>query len=351
MTPEFSRRDILQTAKGLAMVTPFLGLVACDGDGVRRRTITFAGATMGTTYSIRVTDLPRHIDRVSLKVAIDGILATVNDQMSNWRTDSEVSTFNDGAPSSWISVSDDTLSVINEALRISRLSGGAFDPTIGTLVDLWGFGPASDNRRVPSQNQIGAALRKTGFQHIRTSASQPAVAKRKSGVEITLCGIAKGFGVDKLAEHLDREGIDRYLVEVGGELRARGHSLRRRPWRIGIERPVAGQRAVQRVVELDGNAIASSGNYKNFFDSSGVRFSHIIDPRTGEPIGHDLASVTVIAPTAMQADALSTALMVLGPDAGLALAEKGNMAALFIVRDGTRFVEIESPEFERFRPG
>ena len=162
---------------------------------------------------------------------------------------------------------------------------------------------------------------------------------------------AKGFGVDKVAEHLDKEGIDRYLVEVGGELRARGYSPRHRPWRIGIERPVPGKTAVQRIVELDGNAIASSGNYRNFFDNGGVRFSHIIDPRTGEPISHALASVTVIAPTAMQADALSTALMVLGPDAGLDLAEAENLAALFIVEGGTRFTEIKSPAFERFQPG
>lgn len=330
------------------MATPFLGLVACDGNGVRRKTTNFAGATMGTTYSIRVADLPRHIDHSALKFAIDGILATLNDQMSNWRPASEISRFNAGAASSWVGVSGDTLSVIEEALRISRVSGGAFDPTIGPLVDLWGFGPASGNRHVPSQNQIGAALRKTGFQNIRTSVSQLAVAKRKASVEITLCGIAKGFGVDRLAEHLDREGVDQYLVEVGGELRARGYSPRRRPWRVGIERPIAGRRTIQRIVELHGEAVASSGNYRNFFDRNGMRFSHIIDPRTGEPISHETASVTVIAPTAMQADALSTALMVLGPEAGLDLAEKENLAALFIVKDGPRYVEINSRKFERY---
>ena len=333
------------------MATPFLGLVACDGDGVRRRTTNFAGTTMGTTYSIKITELPRHIDRNALKLAADRILATVNHQMSNWRANSEISRFNAGASSDWLSVSDDTLGVIDEALRISRLSGGAFDPTSGPLVDLWGFGPTSDNRRVPPQNHIGAALGRTGFQHIRTSASQPAVAKAKAGVEITLCGIAKGFGVDKLAEHLDGEGIGHYLIEVGGELKARGHSPRRRPWRVGIERPVPGRRAVQRIVQLDGNAIASSGNYRNFFDIDGMRFSHIIDPRTGQPVSHELASVTVIAPTAMQADALSTALMVLGPEAGLDMAEKQNLAALFTVKDGTRLAEIESSQFKPYGLG
>lgn len=351
MAPELSRRDILRTAKGLALATPFLSLVACDDEDARRGVISFAGATMGTDYHVKVAGLPRKADRLTLKSAFDGILETINDQMSNWRAESEISAFNAGAMSSWHGVSSDTRSVIEEALRISRLSGGGFDPTVGPLVDLWGFGPDGTNRRVPSNNEISDALRQTGFQHIRTNSSRPAVAKDKAGVELNLCGIAKGFGVDKLAAYLDGRGIDRYLVEIGGELRARGHSSRGRPWRIGIEKPVPGQRTVQKIVELDGDAIASSGNYRNFYDSGGRRFSHIIDPRTGEPIKHALASVTVIAPTAMQADALSTALMVLGPDAGMKLAENMKIAAFFIVKDGADFVETGTPEFQRYRLG
>ena len=170
-------------------------------------------------------------------------------------------------------------------------------------------------------------------------------------MEIDLSGVAKGFGVDKLAEHLEAEGVEHYLVEIGGELRARGHSARRRPWRIGVEKPIAGRRAVQRVVALDRGAIATSGNYRNFFDSAETRYSHIIDPRTGEPVRHRLASVTVIAPTAMQADALSTALMVLGPEAGLGLAERAGLAAFFIVKDGGGFAEVPSSRFEPYRLG
>lgn len=301
---------------------------------------------MGTGYSVAITDFPPDLDRLGLKAGIERILATVDARMSSWRADSEISLFNFAGSPSWTGVSTDTLSVVDQALRVSRLSGGAFDPTIGPLVDLWGFGPGQGGPRVPSPRRVGAALRRTGFRHIHTSASRPAIAKSRTGVEIDLSGIAKGFAVDRLAEHLNRQGIADYLVEVGGELRARGHSPRGKPWRVGIERPVPGRRAVQRIVGLAENAIATSGDYRNFFDRDGSRFSHIIDPRSGEPVAHDLASVTVIAPSTMEADALSTALMVLGPDAGLRLAERENLSALFIVRDGSGFAEIGSSGFD-----
>lgn len=347
----FSRRDVLQRAKGLALATPFLGLVACDGEDDWSETTRLAGPTMGTTYRIRISGHSHKLDRRTLKTGVERILETVNRQMSNWRVDSEVSNFNAGAPRAWADISHDTLRVVEEAARIHRLSDGAFDPTIGPLVDLWGFGPASAGRRIPARSRIAAALRRTGIRHIRTRTSPPAVAKRRAGIEIDLSGIAKGFGVDRLATFLDRQGIEHYLVEIGGELRARGHSAWGRPWRIGIEAPVAGRRAVQRIVGLDGGAIATSGNYRNFFDSDGIRYSHIIDPRTGDPVDHALASVTVIAPSTMQADALSTALMVMGSDEGLRLARQEDLAALFIVREGKHFVETASPRFTHYRTG
>ena len=351
MTSTFSRRDVLQRGSELALATPFLGLAACDSADWQRRTMTFTGPTMGTGYSVTITDPPTNLDRRALKAEIDGSLEAVNIQMSNWRGDSEISRVNAVASPSWMSVSPDALSVIDEALRIGRLSDGAFDPTIGPLVDLWGFGPVLDGRHVPRPGRIDAALERTGFRHIRTRTSPPAVAKDRAGLEVDLSGIAKGFGVDRLARQLERRGVHRYLVEIGGELRARGHSPRRRPWWIGIEKPIAGRRAVQRIVGLDAGAIATSGSYRNFFESDGWRYSHIIDPRTGEPVRHRLASVTVIAPSAMRADGLSTALMVLGPDAGWELARREKLAALFIVEDGNGFTEVGSSEFERYRVG
>ncbi|NQU71579.1 MAG: FAD:protein FMN transferase, partial [Rhodospirillales bacterium] len=177
MVSELSRRDILRAAKGLALATPFFGLAACDGEDLPLGISSFSGATMGTSYNVKIMDPPSNMGRVALKLAIDRILNTVNVQMSNWRADSEISAFNKAASPSWVAISHDTLSVIDEALRISRLSGGAFDPTIGPLVDLWGFGPLFDRRRIPPKSQIAKALGTTGFQHIRTKSSQPAAAK------------------------------------------------------------------------------------------------------------------------------------------------------------------------------
>jgi thiamine biosynthesis lipoprotein len=349
MAPVFSRRDVLRGAQGLALATPFLGLAACDESD--SRTLKLAGATMGTGYSVAIADPPAGLDRRALKAAIERDLEAVNEQMSNWRARSEISRFNGGSAPSWAAVSRDTLTVVEQALAVARLSGGAFDPTIGPLVDLWGFGPGAAERRIPADARIEAALQTTGFRHVRTRTSIPAVAKDRPDLEIDLSGVAKGFGVDKLAERLEAEGVAHYLVEIGGELRARGRSARRRPWRIGVEKPVAGRRAIQRIVGLEAGAIATSGNYRNFFDSGETRYSHIIDPRRGEPVRHALASVTVVAPTAMQADALSTALMVLGPEAGFDLAERAGLAALFIVKDGGGFAQVGSSRFEPYRLG
>lgn len=347
MGASLSRRDLLRRAKTLALASPLFGLAACDREETRHRAATIAGTTMGTTYSVKITALPDSVDRRALKAGIDRILETVNAQMSNWRSDSEISRFNASASSSWTGVSADTLTVIEEALRVSELSGGAFDPTIGPLVDVWGFGPQEDQWGIPSQNRVVAALGRTGFQHLQTRGLPSGLTKDHAPVEIDLCGIAKGFGVDKVAAYLDAQGLGDYLVEIGGELRARGHSPRQRPWRIGVERPGSERPAVQTIVSLDGSAVATSGNYRNYFESDGFRYSHIIDPRTGAPVEHNLASVTVVAPSTMQADALSTALMVMGPHAGLRLARRADIAALFIVRDGAGFEEVRSPRFEQ----
>jgi thiamine biosynthesis lipoprotein len=306
---------------------------------------------MGTSYRVAIPRLPAGVDRRVLRAEISSALETVNRQMSNWRADSEISIFNAGAPRSWTGISPDTLTVVDKAIYIGRLSEGAFDPTIGPLVDLWGFGPGAAARRVPPRDRIEAALARIGFQHLRTRKAPPAIDKARRGIGIDLCGIAKGFGVDKLAERLEARGVRDYLVEIGGDLRVRGQSARRQPWRIGMERPTAGRRAVQRIVALDGGAIATSGNYRNFFNNDGTRYSHIIDPRTGAPAEHALASVTVIAPTTMEADGWSTALMVLGPEAGLRLAKNENLAALFIVNRDGRLVEKAAPAFDRYRFG
>ncbi len=347
MASLFSRRDVIRQATGMALATPFLSLAGCDGGAARRPTVV-TGATMGTTYGVKIPRLPARLDRQALEGAIAGILERVDARMSTYRPESELSRFNAAASASWTGVSPDTLAVVEEALRVSRLSDGAFDPTVGPLVDLWGFGPGGGRRDVPSGDRIEDSLRGIGHRNLRTKAAPPALGKRGRGIRVDLSGIAKGFGVDKVAEHLERIGVEYYLVEVGGELRGRGYSPRGGVWRVGIERPAAAPGRVQRVVRLGGQALATSGDSRIFFERGGARYSHIIDPRDGRPVDHGLASVTVVAGSAMEADATSTALMVLGAEAGLELARREGIAAFFIARTDAGFAETASPEFARY---
>ena len=178
--------------------------------------------------------------------------------------------------------------------------------------------------------------------------SPPALRKFRADAYVDLCGIAKGFALDKAAEYLRGRNIDNFLLEIGGELRASGHNPKGNPWRVGIEKPTVGDIAIQRVVRLENTAVATSGHYRNFFEQDGIRYSHIVDPRTGKPVTHGLASVSVIDPSTMRADALATALMVLGPEIGTQFARRKRLAVLFVVKVGDKFEEIVTPAFQRY---
>jgi thiamine biosynthesis lipoprotein len=341
MVSVFTRREVIRQAKGLILATPFLSLMACGGG---RQLTQLSGATMGTTYGVKIPYLPPQIERERLGRGIARILESVDERMSTYRADSELSRFNAASPEA-MQVSRDTLTVIQEALRVARLSGGGFDPTVGPLVDLWGFGPGGAHGQLPSPERIEEVRRQIGFAKLRTGQEPPALGKRQGDVRLDLSSIAKGFGIDQVAEHLDRLGIRQYLIDIGGELRGRGYGPRGELWRIGIEKPAGASRSVQRVVRLGRQALATSGDYRIFFERDGQRYSHIIDPRDGRPVDHGLASVTVIAATAMEADALSTALMVLGPEAGFELAERESIAAFFIARNTKGFAEFVTRGF------
>lgn len=347
MDSTLTRRELLQRAKTLTLATPLLCIVGCDEGQPVRRLTAVNGRTMGTTYAVRITDLPSGIDPNELKAKVERILERVNEQMSTYRADSELSRFNARESTSWMEISSATHKVIGAALRTSRLTGGAFDPTIGPLVNLWGFGPAGPRARLPAEERVAEAMSRAGYRKITTRSSSPALRKHEAEIQVDLSGIAKGFGVDEVAALLEESGIGQYLVEIGGELKGRGLNPHGEPWMIGVEKPMAGRRTVQRVVRLDEAALATSGDYRNFFEKDGRRFTHIIDPRSGRPVAHGLASVTVIARSTMEADALSTALMVLGPEAGAELAERHDVAALFIAKQGKRFVEISTGAFRR----
>ena len=298
---------------------------------------------MGTTYSVQLVDSPQTIEPAALQDRVDDLLADINASMSTYDPGSELSRFNASSSTDWYGVSAELANVVAAAQGVAEASGGAFDITVGPLVNLWGFGPGDSSGVPPSPEQVSAAKLRTGYGKLEVRLSPPALRKSEPDLYVDLSAIAKGYGVDRVAALLDAAGIENYLVEIGGELRARGLNFRRKPWRIAVERPDPAGRTVQQVVALGDAAMATSGDYRNFFESGGTRYSHTIDPATGRPVTHDLASVTVVGADAMHADALATALLVMGPDRGLQFAQASGLAALFISRTGTGFETHVTP--------
>lgn len=339
-----TRRAMLACSGRLMAVAPLLTVVGCNEFAGKEGRTGFSGATMGTRY--QVTMVGKH-DRAGLQAGVEKILDTINDRLSTYRPNSELSRFNEAADTSWIDVSPELARVIASALDVSRASGGAFDATVGPVVNLWGFGPDEPVVKSPGDERIGATLARIGHHHLDVKAAAK-IRKMRPDMHVDLSGIGKGYAVDEIAGYLERAGIDRFLVDIGGDLRAHRSSADKATWRIGIERPVIGPRTVYRLLNLGLGAVATSGDYRNFVESGGSVYSHIIDPRTGVPVNHRLASVTVVAATAKEADAWSTALMVTGPDTGLELADSLGLSAFFIVRSGSRLIERPSREFLRF---
>ncbi len=307
---------------------------------------------MGTTYSITLPRLPASLSQAQLQREIDERLARVNREMSTYDNDSTISRFNRSDSTDWVAVPPGFVEVTRIALELSRLSGGVYDITVAPLVELWGFGAADRfDDRVPADDEIALALEKTGYQRLELRTTPPAIRKQTPDLSINLSSIAKGYGVDVLADYFESLGLRDFLVEVGGEMRASGLSPRGDRWRIGVEKPVAGRRSVQRTIEIDGQGVATSGDYRNYFEQNGIRYSHIIDARTGRPITHSLASVTVLADTAMRADGWATMLLLLGEEAGYELARRQDIAAYFIVSQPPGFATRETAEFTRLTRG
>jgi thiamine biosynthesis lipoprotein len=242
--------------------------------------------------------------------------------------------------------------VLSAAMAIGWQSDGAYDVTVGPLVDLWGFGPPGPVAAPPSEDAITAALERVGQDHLRLDGEGRRLLKR-SPVQLDFSSIAKGYGVDRVAQWLGAQGVERYLVEVGGEMRLAGLSPRGDPWRIAIERPESGDRSVEQAIRLTDVGVATSGDYRNFFEVDGKRYSHSIDPHSGYPVAHDLVSVTVVHPSSMMADGWATALVVLGYEKAMAVAQEQGLAVYFIRRQGDAFIETHTPAFEPFleQPG
>ncbi len=334
----------------LALAFASLWLVSCSDRAALPEPVEITGATMGTTYTVKFPvskDAAKTYDKESLRAAIDALLEEVNHRMSTYDPDSELSRFNRYTNTDWFPVSDDLARVVEASLIYSRSSGGAFDITVGPLVNLWGFGPTKVERGVPEVKEIIDTLRRVGYTGVSVKYDPGALKKADPSLYLDLSAIAKGFGVDMVSKYLESQGIYDYMVEIGGEVRADGKNHLGEPWRIGISTPGGGYE-IQKVVNVSHAALATSGDYRNYYELDGKRYSHTIDARTGRPVTHGLASVTVIAEDCMEADAWATTLMVLGPDEGLELAVRSGLAAFFIVKDGADFVEQMTPGFRDY---
>jgi thiamine biosynthesis lipoprotein len=343
-----------------AKVFLVIGLLVLVGLSVHRLLLAppaglytaFGGATMGTTWSVKVAADLAPDEMRQIGAAIQARLDEVNDLMSTYDPESELSRWNAQRSTEPIALSPLTLHVLQIALVVGQLSGGALDVTVGPLVDAWGFGSAERPKQPPTPEQVAELLTRVGQDRLQLDAAAGTLRKQNAATEIDLSAVAKGFGVDRVAEALEELGYHDYLVEVGGELRASGAKRGGAAWRVAIERPDAGLRVVHEAFDLRELAMATSGDYRNYYERDGLRISHTLDPRTGAPIRHELASVTVLDPSAARADALATAINVLGPDAGYDLAEREGLAAYLLVRRAPGEFEARiTPAFERARDG
>lgn len=320
-----------------------VGLGACERPS---EPITFSGATMGTVWTVRLSELPAGVSGPQLRSEIEALLEQVNAEMSTYRPDSAITAFNQAVAGQSVVLPEGFARVLTEAIYWAEATGGAFDPTAGPLVNLWGFGPERRQEDVPSEESIRQAMERVGWQKLEFR-PHSATLVQSGNVFLDLSAIAKGWGVDQVAEHLLTRGVSGFLVDIGGDLRTRGLRPDGQAWRVAIERPRPGARELHDILSISDVAIATSGNYRNFFESDGQRFSHLIDPRSGFPVTHQTVSVTVAAKNCTTADVLATALSILPIEQAWALAIERDLAVLWLLAYGDDLTERMTPAFAR----
>lgn len=305
------------------------------------RDVVLSGPTMGVTWTLRAR-APDSLGDGALRTAVQDACDRVVAQMSHWEPDSDLSRFNRAPAGSWIPLPEEFEAVISAALEVAEATGGAFDPTLGRLTDLWGFGPAGPIDRPPPVLALNGP--RTGWCALRLEAGR---LLQPGGAALDLSGIAKGYGVDLVARALAALGVRDYLVEIGGELRGSGVKGDGQPWWVELERPPdASLGDPPLLVALHGLSVATSGDWRRSFVADGRRYSHTLDPAARSPVSGATAAVTVLHPECHRADALCTALMVLGPEAG-AFAEAHDVAALILTRTREGYAEVLTPALER----
>ncbi|WP_018928153.1 MULTISPECIES: FAD:protein FMN transferase [Pseudomonas] len=311
-----------------------------NGDSLER----FDGPTMGSSYSIqyvRHAGLPAPAE---VRVQVEKILSDVDRQMSTYRSDSDIERFNNLPANHCQTMPAPILELVRVGERLSLQSDGSYDLTVEPLLNLWGFGPQAREEKVPSAEALAEVQQRVGHNHLRIEGDQLC---KDAAVEVDFNSIAAGYAVDTIAAELEALGIHDYLAEATGELKAVGKKLDGSPWHIALEEPRDDQQVAERIIAVDGYGVSTSGDYRNYFEQGGRRYSHTFDARTGTPVLHTLASVTVIHPSALMADGLSTLLLILGPERGWDYAQTHDIAAFFVIRADTGFVTRTNQAFER----
>ena len=327
----------------LIIIFLMIGTGACQNNNYK--IVLINGFTMGTTYSIKIKTADAVVNQEKIRADIEKILLEINQKMSTYIVDSELSVINFSNSLDSNLISDDLFKVISHANTISKTTNGAFDITVGPLVNLWGFGPNKSENIIPSNEEIELIKKNIGYKKIYLNKETTSIKKLHPDLYVDLSGIAKGFAVDKIALYLNSYNLENYLVEIGGELIAKGTNEDNEVWQIGIENP---NNNLAKIIGLKDIAMATSGDYRNYFEKNGVRYSHTINPNTGKPIKHKLASITVLDKTAMNADALATAFMVLGPAKTIELANELKIGVYLIIKNDENFYEEYNEYFEPF---
>ncbi len=328
------------------VVLLFVFVSGCSSYSSEREQYSINGATMGTTYSVKVILPKEYIHNLDLQEAIDSVLSDVNEKMSTYISDSELSLFNQNQGVHWIDISNDLAHVISTSIMISKESNGSFDITVGPLVNLWGFGPTKNDSLIPKNSEVSKILSEIGIDNLELDLINLKIRKKIPQIYCDLSAIAKGYGVDKVGLFLESIGLNEYMIEIGGEVRVKGMNKDNKKWKIGISSP--SQNNLQQIIGISNLSMATSGDYFNYFEVDNIRYSHTIDPRTGRPIKHKLASVTVIHQNCEMADAYATAIDVMGPEEGFKFALAKELPIFMIVREENYFIEKMTPQFEEF---
>lgn len=334
----------------LSLLTMCL-LVACDAPQPGQKTtgMVLEGKTMGTVWRVSLAGVSPARQQ-ALQNAVQRQLDDDDRELSTWKSDSVLSRFNQYQGIAPQPISENMADIITQSLRIGHHTAGAMDITVGPLVNLWGFGPQKQPVKTPTQSQIDAARALTGFQHLQVinRGKGSWLQKDLPNLYVDLSTVGEGFATDHLARLMEKEGINNYLVSVGGAVLTRGRNAQNKPWQVAIQKPTDRENAVQAIVDLQGHGISTSGSYRNYYELDGKRISHVIDPATGRPIDHKLVSATVIATTALEADGWDTGLMVLGTERAKALALRDKLAVYLIYKQGEGFASWMSPQFAAF---